>query len=439
MAQPPRRGTGGRPTAAAAEARSRRWPRRPGATGTDAAGSEARQIALRGQVEVGVAHRRQRERARPNRERPGSGTSWSRRCGPRSRRPAPRPCRCTPARPAASRISGAGQSAVFPSPVSDSSTATPSPTRAAAGVTRRSSLSPEPIAPLNPAGRPLVRERAAPRGCRPGWSSAKRSSWLKNWRATGVLYLRVARGIGTVPGSSGKTTWCATKRSYHRPPMLRVAAMPDGRGLGIAPHAVDHRWLQRRRTAELEPQVAGEPGGGDDVHLLAHADGVGRDDEIHAPPDPAAGGRACSSSRLSRGLKVEAVAARLAVTSTTIAAASTVSLPCTARAGPICQRPGRTARSRTSSTVVRVGSAPSETSERSLRETISRPLNGGDAHLHRQRRVAHRAQGVEQLFAHRDAVLVHRGIERGTAALHQRDRRAASAITSPSLRRPTPA
>jgi hypothetical protein len=38
--------------------------------------------------------------------------------------------------------------------------------------------------------------------------------------------------------------------------------------------------------------------------------------------------------------------------------------------------PGRTARSRTSSTVVRVGSMPSDTSLRSVRETISRPLNG---------------------------------------------------------------
>jgi hypothetical protein len=73
---------------------------------------------------------------------------------------------------------------------------------------------------------------------------------------------------------------------------------------------------------------------------------------------------------------VEAVAARFAVTSTTIAGASTVSLPCTAQAGPTSQRPGRTARSLASSTVVRVGSCPSETSERSLREMISSPVKG---------------------------------------------------------------
>ena len=63
-------------------------------------------------------------------------------------------------------------------------------------------------------------------------ASAKRSSWLKNWRATGVLYLSVARGITTRPGSSGKTTWWAMKRSYHRPPMLRVAAIPAGADWG---------------------------------------------------------------------------------------------------------------------------------------------------------------------------------------------------------------
>ena len=156
---------------------------------------------------------------------------------------------------------------------------------------------------------------------------------------------------------------------------------------------------------------------------------------------PAAGlpGRAAARSR---GLSVEAVAARVAATSTTMASACTVSRPCTARAGPICQRPGRTARSRISSTVVRIGPAPNaDLASARCASTISSPLNGRDRHLHRHGRVADGAQRVGELLAHRHPVLVHRRFELRPAALQ--DRGAASrapssgkrAVTSPSLRR----
>ena len=81
--------------------------------------------------------------------------------------------------------------------------------------------------------------------------------------------------------------------------------------------------------------------------------------------------------RRSRGLSVEAVAARFAATSTMTAPASTVSAPWTALAGPSGQWPCRTARRRISSTVVRMGPAAKPTSVRSLRSTISSPVNGG--------------------------------------------------------------
>jgi hypothetical protein len=71
-----------------------------------------------------------------------------------------------------------------------------------------------------------------------------------------------------------------------------------------------------------------------------------------------------------------ATAAALGSTSTMMAAASADCRPCIARAGPICQRPGRTARTRISSTVVRVGPPENATSVRSVRETISNPFNG---------------------------------------------------------------
>src|SRR5690349_23561291 len=45
------------------------------------------------------------------------------------------------------------------------------------------------------------------------WSSDVCSSdLLKNWSATGVLYLSVARGMPTVPATSGKTTWRSEER-----------------------------------------------------------------------------------------------------------------------------------------------------------------------------------------------------------------------------------
>ena len=62
--------------------------------------------------------------------------------------------------------------------------------------------------------------------------------------------------------------------------MFRVAAMPLRGRLREAPHTVDDRRLQRRRAAELEPQVAREPRGGDDVDLLPDAHGVGRHEQV---------------------------------------------------------------------------------------------------------------------------------------------------------------
>ena len=91
----------------------------------------------------------------------------------------------------------------------------------------RSSVRPVPIAPEKSAGRPAAGSgRTTSVSAR--LDNANRSSWLKNCRATGVLYLRVARGMPTVPATSGKTTWWETKRSYQRPRTLRVAAMPVG-------------------------------------------------------------------------------------------------------------------------------------------------------------------------------------------------------------------
>ena len=224
--------------------------------------------------------------------------------------------------------------------------------------------------------------------------------------------------------------------------MLRVAAMPAGRRLRKAPHAVDHGRLQRRRPSELQPEVAREPGGGDHVHLLADPDAVRRDEQVdrglarrrrrravEQPAQPRAqrrggggpiGGDVDHDRRRPRPCRV----------------------PGPRGPGPICQWPGRTARSRISSTVVRVGPAPNPTSVRSLRATISSPLNGAQRDLHRHRRVAHRAERVRQLLADGDAVLVDRRLElRADAPCTHRRRRprrsgaTRARLTSPSLRR----
>ena len=96
-----------------------------------------------------------------------------------------------------------------------------------------------------------------------------------------MLYLSVARGTPTVPGTSGKTTWWETNRSYQRPRMLRVAAMPVGVVWGKLHTPSITGGCKRGRAAELQPQVAREPGGGHHVHLLAHPHAVGRHQQIH--------------------------------------------------------------------------------------------------------------------------------------------------------------
>ena len=277
--------------------------------------------------------------------------------------------------PAGQRTSGVGQSAVFPRPARRSSTARPSPTLAVAGSRRRSSVRPEPIAPANPAGRP-----ASGSGRTDSVSArldkANRSSWLKNWSATGVLYLRVARGTTTLPGTSGNTTWWETNRSYHRPRMLRVAAMPLGVVCGklhtpsiTGGCSVGGRRSCCRRSRGNQAAVT--------TSTCSPTRTLSGETSRSTAGCPGGGGGARSSIRRRRGLSVDAVAARFAATSTITAPASTVSAPCTARAGPSGQWPCRTARSRISSTVVRIGPASKPTSVRSLRSTISRPVNGG--------------------------------------------------------------
>ncbi len=238
----------------------------------------------------------------------------------------------------------------------------------------RSSASADPIAPVNVAGRPAAGS-ARTTSVSARLESAKRSSWLKNCSATGVLYLSVARGMPTTPGTSGNTTWCETNRSYHRPRMLRVAAMPLGVACGklhtpsiTGGWSVGGRRSCSRRSRGNQAAVT--------TSTCSPTRTLSVDTSRSTAGCPGGGGAARSSRRRSLGLSVDAVAARLAATSTTTGAASTVSRPCAARAGPICQWPGRTARSLTSSTVVRVGPAPKPTSVRSLRATISRPVNG---------------------------------------------------------------
>ena len=171
-----------------------------------------------------------------------------------------------------------------------------------------------------------------------------------------MLYLSVARGTLTVPGTSGKTTWWETNRSYQRPPDVARGGDAGRRRLREAPHAVDHRRLQRGRAAELQAQVAREPGRGHHVHLLADPDACRA-----TPADPPRAGRAVaacarSSMRRSRGLSVEAVAARFGRhVDDDGRRLRPCRAPWTARAGPSGQWPGRTARRRISSTVVRVG------------------------------------------------------------------------------------
>jgi hypothetical protein len=48
------------------------------------------------------------------------------------------------------------------------------------------------------------------------------------------------------------------------------------RRLGVAPYAIDDGGLKRGRAAKLESQVPREPGGGNDIHLLADPYCVGR-------------------------------------------------------------------------------------------------------------------------------------------------------------------
>jgi hypothetical protein len=48
--------------------------------------------------------------------------------------------------------------------------------------------------------------------------------------------------------------------------------------LGVAPHPVDDRGLQRGRAAELQPQIPGEPRGGNHVDLFTDVYGIGRND-----------------------------------------------------------------------------------------------------------------------------------------------------------------
>ena len=141
-----------------------------------------------------------------------------------------------------------------------------------AGVTRRSSRSAEPIAPLKSAGRPAVGNRphrsvSGPAGQGEAFLLAEelereRRAVLERWRER----------IPHRPRQQGKHHLMRDEEVVAPPPMLRVAAMPGGRRLGIAPDPVDHRRLQRRRAAELQAEVARKPRGRDHVHLLAHAD-----------------------------------------------------------------------------------------------------------------------------------------------------------------------
>jgi hypothetical protein len=83
-------------------------------------------------------------------------------------------------------------------------------------------------------------------------------------------------GYGDGPGYQGK---------YHLMGHEEiVGAATDGtrhrdagrRRLRVAPHTIDHRWLERRWPAELQPKVTREPRRSHHIHLFAYVDRVRR-------------------------------------------------------------------------------------------------------------------------------------------------------------------
>ena len=181
----------------------------------------------------------------------------------------------------------------------------PSPTLAACGVMRRSIVRPEATAPLKSAGRPSVGSGRTMR-VSARLVSAYRSSWLKNCSATGVLYLSVARGIVTMPGNQREHHLMGDEEIVPAPADVAGGRDARGRGLRIASRRASmtggcrvggrRSWRRRSRgnqaavtTSTCSPTLA------DSAETI----------RFTAAP-PTSGGRARSSSRRRRGLRVEA-------------------------------------------------------------------------------------------------------------------------------------
>ena len=214
--------------------------------------------------------------------------------------------------------------------------------------------------------------------------------------------------------------------------------MPVGAACGIAPHAVDHRRLQRRRAAELQPQVAGEPGRGHHVHLLADAHRVGRHDQVHRRLARRRRRRALQQTPEPRDSASRRSAAPVAATSTTSGPASdrVASLDRAGRAELPAARPHRAEPELEHGRAGRVRRRSRLRCARCARRSRS-PLNGASVTCIGSGEWLTARSGVDQLLAHRDPVLVHRRRRAAggrPAAQHQRQRGRA-AVTSPSLRR----
>ena len=296
-----------------------------------------------------------------------------------------------------------------------------------------------PIAPAKPTGRPRRREREHDqrvRSAREGEPLFLAEELERDGRAV------LERRAGDAHRARHQRKDDLVRDEQVVPSPVNVPGRGDAAGcrLGEAPHAVDDRRLQGRRAAKLEPQVAREPRGGDDVHLLPDSHGVGRHEQVDSRLARAEAAARAPAAAGSRGPERRGGGGPIrgdvhhdrrrfdGVLSLDRARGADLPMSGAHRAEPDLEH----------------GRADGPGAEADLR-----PLAAGDdfetgergeRDLHRDGRVAHRPQRVGQLLADRDPVLVHRGLElrpgsleRGERARQHRQERPHQSLTPPEL------
>jgi hypothetical protein len=128
-------------------------------------------------------------------------------------------------------------------------------------------MRPLPIAPLNPAGRPLSGSGLT-RSVSAGQSVAL--FLAEELESDRRAVLQGGTGNGHHAGKQGEDHLVRDEEIV--PAATDVASRGDSRGagLGVTPHAIDYRRLERWWPPELEPEVTRKPRGGHDIHLFAH-------------------------------------------------------------------------------------------------------------------------------------------------------------------------